>query len=114
MINGSARATRAKSARKTIVRERIRRNLLITTNTQAVLYQSYNSAASSSNSSCPSPTSSCAIVSAATLVRENIFLHAFRVEHEVVFLSKQEFGPSRWANFSWPILTDRDCLSRKL
>src|SRR5205085_7129400 len=37
----------------------------------------------------PIPTSSCAIVSAATLVRENIFSHAFRVEHEVVFLSKQ-------------------------
>src|SRR5258708_8762103 len=62
----------------------------------------------------PSPTSSCAIVTAATLVRENIFLHAFRVEHEVVLLSKQEFGPSSWANFSWPILTDRDCLTRKL
>src|SRR5438132_187841 len=42
------------------------------------------------------------------------FLHAFRVEHEVVFLSKQEFGSSSWANFSWPILTDRDCLTRKL
>src|SRR5260221_12601984 len=62
----------------------------------------------------PIPTSSCAIVSAATLVRENIFLHAFRVEHEVVLLSKQEFGPSSWANFSWPILADRDCLTRKL
>src|SRR5438874_6601156 len=35
MINGSARTTRAKSARETIVRERIRRTLLITTNTQA-------------------------------------------------------------------------------
>src|ERR1700730_2142012 len=42
------------------------------------------------------------------------FFARFRVEHEVVFLSKQEFGPSRWANFSWPILTDRDCLTRKL
>jgi hypothetical protein len=42
------------------------------------------------------------------------FLHAFRVEHEVVFLSKQEFGPSSWEDFSWGLLTDRDCLTGKL
>ena len=54
------------------------------------------------------------MVSAATLVPGEHFFKRFRVEHEVVFLSKQEFGPSSWANFSRPILTDRDSLTRKL